>query len=242
MSESILVKMIKIFINSFLIIICFVISAIGIAILFNYFIFKPIYEVQTQLLVNHNSNDQIPYSWDVVETDLQLINTYNVIIKSPAILNRVINELDLKISQETLIDKITLLNEENSKVINIVVEDESHKQAVEIANKIANVFQEEIPSLMSVDNINILSEAKISANPIPVKPNKTINIIISAILGLMLGIGLAFILEYFNTKIKTEQDIEEIISLPILGVVSSIQVPNLVLQSSLPPRGKRRKK
>ena len=47
---------------------------------------------------------------------------------------------------------------------------------------------------MNVDNINILSAAKLSENPSPVKPNKILNIAIGAVIGIMLGIGLAFLI------------------------------------------------
>ena len=45
---------------------------------------------------------------------------------------------------------------------------------------------------------------------------------IAAVIGLMLGVGIAFLLEYLDTTIKTEQDVEEILGLPILGLVSTI--------------------
>ncbi|MGM9946108.1 MAG: YveK family protein, partial [Lysinibacillus sp.] len=96
------------------------------------------------------------------------------------------------------------------------------EQAVNIANVTAEVFKEEIPSLMNVDNINILSAAKVSENPSPVKPNKTLNIAIGAVIGIMLGIGLAFLLEILDTTIKDEKDVEENLGIPIMGIVGSI--------------------
>ena len=62
--------------------------------------------------------------------------------------------------------------ETGSKVVYIGVTDPNPEQAVTIANKIAEVFKEEIPLLLNVDNINILSVAKLSENPTPVSPNK----------------------------------------------------------------------
>jgi len=207
------------------------IVAIGIAIFLNYFVFKPIYAADTQLLLNQKTNGQAPYSWDSIETDIQLINTYNVIIKSPAIIDKVIEELKLTISEGELVDKISIYNEAESKVINISIEDESYPQAVEIANKLAEVFMEEIPSLMSIDNINILSKAKMIENPAPVKPSKLLNISIAAVLGFMLGLGLTILLELLNTKVKTESEIEELLNYPILGVVSSFKAEKYAKKS-----------
>ena len=84
------------------------------------------------------------------------------------------------------------------------------------------VFKEKIPELMSVDNVNIISEAKLSDNPIPLKPNKMQNIAIAAVFGLMLGVGLAFLFEFLDTTIKSEKDIEDVLGLPVVGVVRLI--------------------
>src|SRR6185437_10047549 len=100
----------------------------------------------------------------------QLINTYNVIIKSPAILGIVKEEMNLERSVGALINQVTVNSAQNSQVVNIQVQDEDPKMAVELANKIATVFQNEIKALMNVDNVNILTPAELGANPSPVKP------------------------------------------------------------------------
>ena len=107
----------------------------------SYFILTPIYSSSTQLLVNQTKNEESMYSTNEVQTNLQLINTYNVIIKSNAILELVEEELNLNISIKELNDKINVSSEQDSQVVNISVEDESPKTATEIANKTAEVFQ-----------------------------------------------------------------------------------------------------
>ena len=173
-------------------------------------------------MINQKGSSEEVYSWSQIETDLQLINTYNDIIKSPVILSKVIEELKIDTTPEQLTNQITLSSESESKVLKIEVQDSNPEQAANIANVTAEVFKEEIPSLMNVDNINILAPAKVSENPSPVKPNKTLNIAIGAVIGIMLGIGLAFLLEILDTTIKDEKDVEEILGIPIMGIVGSI--------------------
>ena len=55
---------------------------------------------------------------------------------------------------------------------------------------------------------------------IPVRPRMWLNLSLGAIIGLVLGVGVAFFLEYLDTSIKTVQDIEQYLGLPVLGVVS----------------------
>ena len=86
------------------------------------------------------------------------------------------------------------------------------------------MFQEEIQKLMNVDNVNILSPAVHVENQSPIKPDPMLNMAIAAVIGLMLGVGIAFLLEYLDTTVKTEQDIEELLGLPILGLISPIPI------------------
>lgn len=233
MEETIsLQEILKIIKKRLFLIITLTIVVVSIAIVLSFYILTPIYQTQTQILVNQKGSSEEVYSWTQMETDLQLINTYNDIIKSPVILNKVIEELKLDTTHEQLINQITFSRGSESKVLKIVVQDPDPEQAANIANVTAEVFKEEIPSLMNVDNINILAPAKVSENPIPVKPNKMLNIAMGAVIGIMLGIGLAFLLEILDTTIKDEKDVEEILGIPIMGIVGSIPLEKVKKSSA----------
>lgn len=53
----------------------------------------------------------------------------------------------------------------------------------------------------------------------PVKPNKPLNIALGVIIGLVVGIGLAFFIEYLDTSVKTIDDVERALQSPVLGVI-----------------------
>lgn len=53
----------------------------------------------------------------------------------------------------------------------------------------------------------------------PVKPNKTLNIVLGLIFGLIMGVGLAFFIEYLDTSVKTIDDVERTFQAPVLGVI-----------------------
>ena len=53
----------------------------------------------------------------------------------------------------------------------------------------------------------------------PVKPNKTVNIALGLLFGLIIGIGLAFFIEYLDTSVKTIDDVERTFQAPVLGVI-----------------------
>ena len=53
----------------------------------------------------------------------------------------------------------------------------------------------------------------------PVRPNKPLNIALGIIIGLVVGVGLAFFIEYLDTSVKTIDDVERSLQCPVLGVI-----------------------
>ncbi|RLQ94798.1 YveK family protein [Falsibacillus albus] len=187
----------------------------------SFFVLTPIYQASTQILVNKTNDQNAMYNTNEVQTNLQLINTYNVIMKSPAILDKVIDQLHLDMTAAQLNGKITVQSEKDSQVVNVSVQDPDPKKAATIANKIADVFQTDIVHIMNVDNVSILAKADAKGKS-PIKPKPLLNVAIAIVVGLMAGVGLAFLLEYLDNTIKTEQDIERGLELPVLGVIANI--------------------
>ncbi|ETP67477.1 chain-length determining protein [Planococcus glaciei] len=188
----------------------------------SYTMMKPIYQASTQILVNQKITNPLQSNDLNIDANIQLVETYNIIIKSPAILSEVIEELELKESVSDLDKSITVSSEENAQILTLEVEDASMERAVLIANTTASVFQAKIKSLMNVDNVNILAPAIVPVDPKPVKPDPLFNMAIGAIIGFMLGTGLAILVDQMNTTIRKEEDIEEITGLQVLGIVSNV--------------------
>ncbi|MED3857574.1 Wzz/FepE/Etk N-terminal domain-containing protein [Priestia megaterium] len=205
-----------------LIVLITIIAAIVSAII-SFFVLTPVYESKTQILVNQAKSDEQVYSTQAVQTNVQLINTYDDIITSPAILDKVVKKLKLDVSAASLSGQIQVTSAQNSQVAQIVVQDTSAKRAADIANTTASIFKKEVPELMNVDNVKVLSKATLGENPSPVKPQPLLNVAIAIVVGLMVGVGLSFLLEYLDNTLKTEQDIENILELPVMGVITTIK-------------------
>ncbi len=71
----------------------------------------------------------------------------------------------------------------------------------------------ELPSTM----VEIVETAELPKNP--VKPNFILNILLGILVGVLLGVGLAYFIEYMDTSIKTVDDVEKYLELPVLGVI-----------------------
>ncbi|MFJ9204788.1 YveK family protein [Bacillus velezensis] len=199
--------------------------------LISFFALTPVYENSTQILVSQSKNNQKEVQFNDVQTNLQLINTYNVIIKSPVILDEVIKQLHLSMTSKELESKITVSSEQDSQVVTIAVRDTDAKRAAVMANAVASVFQDKITAIMNVDNVSILSKAEASDSQSPAEPNRKLNIALAFAAGLLGGIGLAFLLEHLDNTIKSEEQLEALLGIPILGTVTSISTKDSVAKS-----------
>lgn len=82
---------------------------------------------------------------------------------------------------------------------------------------LSKIKEADVTSSMDVSNIRIVEKAKIPVSPI--KPKKKLNFILSVVVGLMMGAGLAFLSEYMDRSIRSEEDVQKYLGLPVLGVI-----------------------
>src|SRR5699024_8924732 len=89
-----------------------------------------------------------------------------------------------------------------------------------IANMTAKVFKKKVVKIMSVNNVSIVSEAE--TNTKPVSPRKTLNVLVGIVLGLILGVALAFVREITDRTVTTQNFLTDDLGLTSLGTVSEI--------------------
>ncbi|CEK39119.1 MAG: YveK family protein [Paraclostridium sordellii] len=185
----------------------------------SFFVLSPVYEANTTLIVNteQNKSTNNMITGDQLNVTQKLTLTYGEIIKSRAVLDSVIEKLDLNMDYSELEKIITISPVKDTQIISVTVQNTNPKLAKDIANTIPKVFTKEVKRITKANSVEVIDKAITPENP--VKPNKTINIAISIVLGIMVGIFIVFVLEYMDNKIKTPQDIEKYIDLPILGVI-----------------------
>lgn len=226
MEETISLKEIfEVIKKRFLLILSFVLGAALVAAVVSYFVLTPTYEANSQFIVNQKQEDPgAQFNVNDIRTNVELIQTYNVIITNAVILEEVIDTLNLDTSVGTLAKNIKVSSEQNSQIVKVTTTDPSPYVAADIVNTTVEIFQEKIPQIMDgADNVKILSAAKVAPEPSPIAPNPKLNIAIAIVLGGMIGVGLAFLLEYLDNTITTEEDIEKHLGLPVLGTISTIE-------------------
>ena len=238
MEESISLKEIfEVLRKRIVLIILMIVGAAAVSAIISYFVITPTYEASTQFIVNQEAGEQSSVDLNQIRSNVEIINTYNDIIKSNRILDQVVEEMNLTISSGALGQKITVSSSQNSQVVTLTASDYDPKVAVDIANTTVEVFREDLPEIMNVNNVSVLSEAFVPANPTPVNPKPLLNIAIAVVLGAMVGVGIAFLLEYLDNTITTEQDVEDKLGLPILGVIAHIDESEIIRGHTVPISG-----
>ncbi|GAB2480810.1 Wzz/FepE/Etk N-terminal domain-containing protein [Alkalibacterium psychrotolerans] len=191
---------------------------------YTFFMVTPEYSSTTQLLVNRAEGADTIQQSDI-NTNIQLINTYKDIITGPVILDEVRDELNMTTSHAGLSNRLSISSENNSQVFSIRVTDTNPYNAALIANTTADVFQESLPDIMNVDNVTVISVAE--ANTSPISPNHTLNMAIGVVLGAMIGVGIAFLIEFLDNTVKDERFIVEELGWTNLGSVSKLDANEL---------------
>ena len=188
---------------------------------FSTFFVKPVYRADTQILVTPKKQENQVIDASQVQSSVTLVNTYRVIVKSPAILEKVKKKVkNAPNNIDVLNSMITVESEQDSQVINVSVQSKDAVLASNIANSIGNVFSKDIPGLMNVDNVKVLSTSEVPTAPI--SPNILLNTSVATIVGFLLGVGLAFLREVLDRRIRTEEQVQQILNLPVLGSVPDI--------------------
>ncbi|WP_242320266.1 Wzz/FepE/Etk N-terminal domain-containing protein [Bacillus cereus group sp. BfR-BA-01349] len=186
---------------------------------------NPVYEATSQILVNQKKAEGASgLQADEIQTNVQLTNTYKVIIKSPMVLERVKNKMKKDtISIDDLNKKINVVSEAESQVISVTVKDKDIRRANDIVNHTVEVFKTEISTIMNVDNVTILSKADSINDNKPIQSRTVLNTIVAMIMGMFLSMSFFIIKEMLDHTVKNEFDVEEDLNVPMLGAISHLK-------------------
>ncbi|SHR98733.1 lipopolysaccharide biosynthesis [Mycobacteroides abscessus subsp. abscessus] len=174
---------------------------------------------QTTLLYSSSTNI-------IINADGGQRKTLEVIIKDKTVLEKVITQLGIERTPESLAQSIQVGSIDDTQVVKISVINANPVLAAEIANTTASVFIQEIPNIMGFEDVRLLSDAQV--NPIPINESNENKILGAAIIGgMVIGIGLIFLVDSLDESIRSEQEVEELLEVPILGSVSVMSKKNI---------------
>ena len=147
-------------------------------------------------------------------------------LEAQRVVNSLKNEYKLALAREESLKRALARQKTeslklNKKAVQFGVlrrEVESSRQMYELLIK--RFKETSLTEEMKTGNIRIIDKAEVPKSP--VKPKKKRNILLAVIVGLTLGIGTAFFLEYLDNTIKLPEDVKEHLKIPYLGPVPAI--------------------
>lgn len=204
--------------------------------IYSYIFVEPQYKSETSLLlVQQGTNTD---SESVTTTDLtlnqKLVSTYRELIESKRVLKPVIEDLGMEISEETLKKSITVSSVKDTELIKIMVANENPENAKLIANKIVDVFSEEVKEIYKIDNVNVIDEAEVEN--VPYNINHIKDLAIFAFIGIVLAAVYVLIANMLDTTVKSRESIEKL----GLSVLTEIPLYNFNETTKVQKKGGRK--
>jgi capsular polysaccharide biosynthesis protein len=140
-----------------------------------------------------------------------------VLVKSRAVVNKVIENLSLDKSYEDIAKTVSASNPSNTRILEIKVDYPNANMAKRIADEFANVSGEQIAKIMATDIPEIIDEGNLPTSPS--SPNISMNTLIGGIIGAVLMSGIIIILHMMDDTIKDSDDVERYLELNTLGLI-----------------------
>lgn len=195
--------------------------------IYSLFLKVPVYKSTSSIVLVNDSGEasgnsgSTSYNQTDAQLNKSLVDTYSEIVKSRRIAEPVIKNLSLNYSVTELLDEVRVTTTTNTEIIKISVIDKDRGLAADIANEIVKVLGEEIKSIYKLQNVSVIDKA-VEADA-PDNINYIKEFIIYTLAGIVLACAIIFIVYYFDTTIKSTDEIENGLGLPVFGVVPEVK-------------------
>jgi succinoglycan biosynthesis transport protein ExoP len=173
------------------------------------------------------------------------VKSYAALTTSPRVLEPVIEDLGLDETVTSLAGSVVAEQPSDTVLITITVSDSSPDLAAQTANAIAESLAVVVPELErsageTAASVTISRIRDATVPSAPVSPNTTLTIALGFLLGAFVGVGLAFLREVLDTKIRTQGDVQKLTDSSIIGTITfdeeAADHPLIVQESPHAPR------
>lgn len=193
----------------------------------------PFYEATTTLMVNQVRPELAAPSIDALRARDRIALTYAVLLSRRPILEETIANLNLNTSPGLLASRINVKLVDNTELLKLSVSDPNPEHAARIADEIVTVFNRQLyvdPNqranpYASSTSLRVIELAQPNWNP--VSPQTTRDMLLAAFIGVLLGIAIGFLRDYFDDRLKSREDVERLTGLPALAAIGQIAGANL---------------
>lgn len=185
-------------------------------------------DIITNQVILKSASKQLDNPVEVVRPAQKAVYRENVrgrkiLIRSarPAVVRRT-NNKSYHMSTNQLKKATSIQTQQNSQVFTLNVKTDNAEKSAAVANTISDVFKRKIKSIMSVNNVTIVSHATVPSQPS--FPNKKLFALAGALVGLLGSFIWILIKEMTDTTVKDDDYMTNTLGLTNLGAVSHISM------------------
>ena len=150
----------------------------------------------------------------------KLLKTYSETIKTRDLLTSAIKDSKYDLEVGTVSSALTVVPVTDTQILQIKYQSKDPKEAEVMLKAISNNFIKTAKELVPNGNVRVIEAVETPKNP--VSPNKVMNIAIAFLLGLMVSVGLVFLLEYLDNTYKNKEQLEKELEIPVLGIIPNL--------------------
>lgn len=151
-----------------------------------------------------------------------IVLTYIEMLDSNRFYTAVAEKLENKYTASELDNIIGFTSVENTEVFNANVSCNSPEEAKKIADAVAQTAPETIALLKSEAQLKIVDEAVMPVSP--ASPSVSRNVMVAFMAGLILSLIIVFVRDYFDVKIKYNEEMTTLCKVPVLGAIPDFEL------------------
>ena len=188
----------------------------------SFFVIDPVYETSTKVFVGKEESDATYNSSDI-NMYQQLLQTYAQAIQTKDLVNRAISGLNYdELEASTVVNSLTVTPISSTQILQIKYQSKNPEEAKDVLKSVTDEFIVTAKELVPNGNVRVIEEVELPEEP--VSPNKKMNIAIAFLLGLMVSVGLVFLLEYLDNTYKNKDQLEKDLGIPVLGAIPDVDM------------------
>ena len=198
-----------------LIIISTILCAV-IAALITMFLIDKKYASEETIYLTPKVTDQGTVDASSVNSNNALVNSYMMMLRGENVLSKVADKLNLP-NVMAVKNAITVTNEKDTQIIKVVATTDNAKKSQQIVETTVNIFFTEMKDKLDIKNLTIIDSAKV--NNVAVSPSIKKNILLGALAGMFVTVGIIFIRFIFDKRLRNRAEAESFLDIPVLAEI-----------------------
>ena len=187
----------------------------------SFFVIKPTYETSTKVFIGKEESNVEGYNTNDIQMYQKLLQTYAETIKTNEVIEAAIKNTNTNLTVEEVKKSLTVTPISDTQILQIKYQNKNPQVAKKILGNITDEFIILAKELVPNGNVRVIEAVQLPENP--VAPNKKMNIAIAFLLGLMVSVGVVFLLEYLDNTFKSKENLEKELDIPVIGLIPSFE-------------------